>query len=247
MNKQYENSPIIEAVCEFQLPSDSLWDITVPASIYEKIKDVYKTKEERGIQELDIKNTPQGLEQRLTTIPRIIFFADDKKTFVQVGPKLLAVNRLSPYQGWAKFEPEINRAFVAMTNSVDVKSFQKIGLRYINRIEIPGATVNLDDYFEFKPFLGKNLPQHMESFIVGFVVSFFDRRDICKIQITTGISEKQDTCTFILDIDYALAKPQSVGKDETKGWISNAHTNIESVFEGCITDRLRELFKEIKV
>lgn len=247
MSRKYENSPIIEAVCEFQLSSDSQWDLTVHGFIYEKVKDVYKNKEERRIREVELTNIPEGLKQKVSIHERTLFLTDDKKTFIQIGQKLLAINRLAPYQTWKEFKPEIDRAFIAMTNTVEVKGLQRIGLRYINKIEIPSKTIDLDKYFEFKPSLGKNLSQiTFESFVIGFVVSFFDGRDSCKVQLTSVESAQPDKCAFILDLDYYLAKPQTVSKDETLVWVENAHQKVEDIFEGCITDSLRNIFKEIK-
>lgn len=254
MKRKYENNPIVEVVCEFQLSPDTPWDPTIPGVIYEKIRDKYKNKGEQNLQSIEFTaaDQGQGMTQKIRTQQRAVFLTEDKKTAIQVGQKLLAINRFSPYKTWEEFKPEIDLAFSALTNTVDdITGFQRIGLRYLNKIEIPGIDASslkwLIDYFEFRPFFGDNLPQTYKNFIAGFVASVHDGRDDCKTQLAMGTSDKFDTAVVILDMDYFFAKPQSfLKKEEALAWVDDAHTEIKKIFEGCITDRLRALLKEIK-
>lgn len=243
MRKKYNNPPIIEAVCEFKLAPDTPWDLTTPGLVYEKISKEFVHKEEHPIQELILVKTAEGLQQTVLQDQRIRFLTNDKKTFIQLGTRLLSVNRLRPYSTWEEFKPSIERAFSALNETVEIKNIQRIGLRYINRIDIPSKTVDLDKYFDFRPFLGENLPQFLKSFIVGCEIPFRDEQDSCKVQLTNAIPEAPGSSSYILDLDYYINKPEAVSKDEALEWVWRAHNNVENVFEGCIADSLRELFK----
>jgi len=50
----------------------------------------------------------------------------------------------------------------------------------------------------------------------------------------------------MLDIDYSLTKPQNILLDQTMDWVNKAHDNVETTFEGCISDPLRELFEIVR-
>lgn len=245
MSRKYVNSPIIEAVCEFRLTPDSKWDLTIPGLIYEKVSNEFPNKEPRLIQEVEITQGPQGIQQQIRTSERILFLTNDRKTFIQVGPHLLAVNCLKPYPTWDGLKPMIEKAFRALINTIEVKGLQRIGLRYINRIEIPSLLVKLEDYFGFYPFLSLNLPQNIENFVVQCLLQFFDRRDSCKVQLTNAVPERSDNFSFLLDLDYFLAQPQTVLANQALQWVESAHQQVEAVFEGCITERLREIFQEV--
>lgn len=52
--------------------------------------------------------------------------------------------------------------------------------------------------------------------------------------------------TVLLDIDYVLAQPNGVKIAEALDWVETAHSEIETVFEGCMTDQLRTMFEEDK-
>ncbi|CAG1064783.1 hypothetical protein BAC1_00349 [uncultured bacterium] len=244
MHKKYENPPIIEAVCEFRLTPDTQWDLTTPGLIYEKISKEFVNKEEISLQEVTLVKTAEGLQHSVRPDQRIRFLTDDKKTFIQLGTRLLAVNRLKPYSTWEDFKPKIENAFSALNETVDISSFQRIGLRYINRIDIPSQTVDLDQYFDFKPFLGKGLPQLLKSFIVGCEIPFRDGQDSCKVQLTNTIPETPASSSYVLDLNYFLATAEAISKQDALEWVENAHNILEDIFEGCITDSLRAIFKE---
>ena len=245
VSRQYSNPPIIEAVCEFRFTTDTEWDLTIAGLVYDQVKNDFPNKEERAVREVTISGGPKGMEQQVRTTQRMVFLTTDKKTLIQVGPHLLAVNRLKPYPSWDEFKPQIEKAFAALNHTLEqVRGLERIGLRYINRIEIPSKTVDLDQYFEFRPFLGERLPQNMTGFIIGCMLPFFESRDVCKVQLTNAVPEQPDTGAFLLDLDYFVTKPQAVSPDQALEWVETAHAKVESLFEGCISDRLRKLFEE---
>ena len=246
MKRKYASPPIIEAVCEFRVSQDSEWDATVPGLIYEKVSKDFPNKERRVFQEVELTGSQEGTEQKVTINERVLFLTSDKKTFIQVAPNLIAVNCLKPYPSWDGFKLRIRNAFEALISTVSVKGFQRIGLRYINRITVPGERVNLDEHFEFRPFLGPKLPQNMLSFFLGCELPLLDERDVCKVQLTNAIAEEPNTRALILDLDYYLAQPQALQVDNALSWVNDAHENLYDVFEGCISDRLRILFQEVK-
>ncbi len=200
MPKKYRNPPLIEAVIEFRIMPDSPWDLTIHGLIYEKIKKTFPHKEQRLIQEVDINQGPKGIEQEVRFSERSFFFTNDKRMFVQIGPHLLAINCLKPYPSWSEFRPRIEEAFNALVTSIDIKGFARIGHRAINRVEVPVLPLNLDDFFEFRPFLGTRLPQDMRSFIIGCVLPFFEDRDLCKVQLTNAVAETSSHSAFLLDL-----------------------------------------------
>lgn len=244
VSKKYANPPVIEAVCEFRFSAETSWDLAIHGLVYEKVADEFPTREPRIVKEMETTPGPQGVEQKVVTSERIVLLSPDRSRFVQLGPRLLAINCLKPYPSWSAFKPNIDKAFDAVASKVDIKGLQRIGLRYINRIEIPGQSVDLDEHFDFRPYLGENLPQQMLTFIVGSVLPFHDERDTCKVQLTRAVSDKTDTGAFLLDLDYSLAQPEAVAPTAALEWVDAAHQEVEAVFEGCITDSLRTLFEE---
>lgn len=246
MGRKYENPPIVEALCEFQFEPVPTWDLAMPGLIYDKVRDSFpKRRQVRGL-EVALSTTPKGVEQQVTTTGRVQFLREDEKAFVQVGPNLLAVNHLKPYPTWDNFLPLIQKGFEVYCEVVGPEAIHRIGLRYINRIEIPGERVELEDYFQFRPFVGGKLPQDFGPFIVGIQLPYEDSRDVLRIQLTSARVDTPDTVAIMLDLDYFLDQPGQVPLDKVIDWVKVAHDRLEVVFEGCITDRLRQIFEEEK-
>jgi uncharacterized protein (TIGR04255 family) len=125
------------------------------------------------------------------------------------------------------------------------KGVQRIGLRYINRIEILGQRIELEDYLEFRPFVGPNLPQDLGPFIVGIQVPYEDSRDILRLQLANTDVQTPNIIAVMLDLNYFLAQPGQAPLDNVFEWVEVAHGHVEEAFEACITDRLRAMFEEV--
>lgn len=245
MGRKYANPPLIEAVCEFRFTVDTPWDLTIPGLFYEQVKDTFGQREQRMVQEVELTQGPDGLQQQIRTSERIVLFTQDKKILVQLGPRLLVVNALKPYPTWQGFKSHIEMAWTGLQAVLDVSGLQRIGLRYINRIELPPQPAQLAAYFEFYPYVGPHLPQQMASFIVGGEFFYSEGRDRSRVQLTSAL-DSEEKRAFMLDIDYYLSRPGAVEISHALEWVEKAHTQIEETFEGCISDSLRALFKEEK-
>ena len=156
MRRKYLKPPVIEAVCEFRLAPDTQWDTTIPGLIYEKVKkEGFRIKAQGIIPQPTMVATPQGIVQTMRLQQSVRFLTEDNTKFVQVAPGILSINCLRPYPSWEKgFKPLIEKMFDIFSNAAQVDFFQRIGLMYNNRIEIPSPSghIRLDDYFEFKHF-----------------------------------------------------------------------------------------------
>jgi uncharacterized protein (TIGR04255 family) len=242
VSKKYSNPPLIEAVCEFRLTPNTPWDITIPGLLYEQLKVAFPNREQRVVQEVVYVPSPQGLQQQIQIGERIFLFSAEKRLFVQIGPRVLTLNVLKPYPNWNGFRPKIEKVWQSLMHTVEVKGVERIGLRYINKIELLKWSGKLEDYFEFYLFLGKRLPQTMASFIAAVELPYANDRDRCRVQLMDAPFDPPNQKAFFLDIDYFLTQPQAVDTAATLEWVEEAHRQAEEVFEGCINDRLRNLF-----
>jgi len=242
MGRRYRNPPIIEALCEFRFEPSSPWDLAIPGLVYEKVRDKFPKRRQVKAFEASISGGPEGVEQQMRTTDRMQFLRDDEKALIQIGPNLLAINHLQPYPTWKEFLPLVRQGFSAYLEVANPKGAQRIGLRYINRIEIPGQRIELEDYFEFRPFVGPHLPQDFGSFIVGIQVPYEDSRDTLRLQLANASVETPNTVAIMLDLDYFVARPGEVPLDNVFEWVDVAHNFVEEAFEACITDRLRQMF-----
>ncbi len=239
---RYSNPPIVEVVAEFRFIPLEPWDLTVPGLVYDRLRAQFPRKRLLKVLEGEAAAEAAGIRQEFRLTDRMQFLREDEKAFVQVGPDLLAVNHLAPYPTWEGFVPLVQDALRAYVVVVQPKGFRRIGLRYINQLEIPGETVDLDQYLNFRPFVGSGLPQFWHGFILGIEVPFDEERDMLRLQLTTIESRAAGITSLLLDMDYYLARTEGVVLDTAFDWLEHAHTRVQGVFEGCLTDKLRSLF-----
>ena len=250
MGKKYENPPLVEAIFEVTLTQDTSWDLAVVGLVYERIKEKFPHRESRIVQELNITAGPEGVKQEVRTSERSFFFRSDRRMLVQIGPRLLAVNSLKPYPGWTDFKSNIEEVFNAFCEVVEVKGLEKMALRYINLIEITEDRIEPKDFFKIYIHLGEQFPRELVNYNIECLFPFDGGKNLCRLQlrfpflqIPTPQIPTQAPRSFLLDIYYTLAQPISVETEEVLKWLEEAHNRIESIFEGSITERLREQFR----
>jgi len=247
MERKYNKTPIIEALCEFQFVPSQPWDITIPGRIYEKIKDDFPEKRQQVGLGIQFRPTEKGLEHKIESVPpRMQFFSKEKTLLVQIGPDLLVVNRLKPYSTWHQFRPEILKHLKIYQDIVTPKGFKRIGLRYINKINIKSMSIKLEDYFNLYPNVPEDIPQMHTSFLNRIEIRYENNRDKMLLALGSTTPEDSNTVSMILDLDYILSKPEGIPLDKTEEWLENAHSSIYEVFESCIKEKCRILFKEVK-
>ena len=244
MNQQYCNPPLVEAVCEFRFQGDQ-WDMAIPGLLSEKLKEHFPQRRQVPGFGLTIMGQADSVSHRVTPQDILQLRRNDDTALIQVGQHLLSVNHLRPYPGWAGYLPLIREGFAAYRGLAEPKGFNRIGLRYINRLDFPGPTVEMADYLDFYPFMGAKLPQDYFGSQMVVHVAFAEGRDSLRLrlyQIPPKVGAGQ--VSLHLDLDYFLGQPDKVSLDNVFEWLEEAHTRVEQVFEGCIKDSLRTRFNQ---
>lgn len=252
MKNKYKKSPITEAVCEFRFDAGSPWDMAIPGLIYENIKQQFPIRKQLKRINVNVLAVNDSFTQEVTAIDQIRFLNEDERTFLAVSPHMLSAHILTPYSSWTNFLPLIKLGFNTYCQIVAPKGFNRIGLRYINKIEFDvGETdgddkIDLEDYFEFRPYLGKKMNQDYHSFSLSTEQTFEDLRDNFKILLRNERSRKGNQLSIILDFDYSLLKPGRVSLEAVFDWVDKAHLRIYDTFEVCIREKLRMKFEQEK-
>jgi len=246
MGKKYKNPPVVEALCEFQFIPTQPWDITIPGLLYERIRDEFPLKQQQiGIGFVIQPRAGGELEHNIELPPpQMQFFRSDKASLVQVGMDVLTINHLKPYPTWETFKPSILKILEKYKEIANPKGFRRIGLRYINKIDFNKPTFELTDYFNYYPSIPNNLRKMPEGLQVMVELPYEGGRDRLLLVLFTVIPEKPDVISLVLDLNYMMISPESIGLHQISDWLENAHTIVENAFEACITDKCRKLFEE---
>ena len=254
MGQQYPNPPIREVICEFRYQEDGKWDGASPGLVYSAMKDEFPRRLVEAkpavpaVPPAEPPNLlPPGIQQlglRVISEPSLRFWREtDESGFFTVAPYRLAVSHSKPYPSWEGFSQIIHQGVRAYQDVLDPLKVIRIGLRYINLINLGQTSARLEDFFEFYPFVGSGIPQGLSGFHCLVQIGFEDGRDTLVLQIANNAGSEGLDAEVILDLDYFLAQPDDFEFAETAEWLENAHSNLESVFEGCLKDSARMLFQ----
>ena len=245
MGRLYENPPLIEAVCEFQFEPSQPWDWTIPGLVYAQVKKEFPKKKQQNVIEMEVRADPEISQSVKGGIARMQFLREDESALVQVGPNLLAVSHLKPYPTWGKFQEMIINGLAIYRDVANPKGLKRIGLRYINRLEIPHSQIRIEDYILAVPTIPEPVPQEFATWLQRVEIPFLGANGLMIIQSGSLKQDDPNTIVFVLDLDFVTLDVRKINLDNTIEWVIQAHDEIEKTFEACITDKTRALMKEV--
>lgn len=241
MKESDVKAPVIEVYCEFYFTPNQPLDITVIGLFYEKIKDEFPIKQQQiGI---DSKPVEGGFsfESRL----RVQFFRPDRSALVQAAPDILTVNHLTPYTSWKEFKPLILNNYEIFRDIINPKGFKRIALGYINRLDFNESSIELKDYFNFRPIIPQGLPSTHTALTDSLELPHEDGRNALNITLQSMTPEKPNTLSFMLLLNYHTATLESAERihpDNVSEWTEKAHDSIKEAFNKCLTPECKARF-----
>jgi uncharacterized protein (TIGR04255 family) len=240
--RKYRSAPLVEAICEFQFAPTSQWDLAIPGLIFESLRREFP--ERRSTPLFDARlGAPDGALP--TVAERVQFWREDHSALTQVAQNLLVVNHLRPYPGWEGFRPLIQRAFESYNDIAHPSGLKELSLRYINVIELEGNKVRLEDFLDFYPHLGTQLPQTHSSFLVGVGIPDKAMLNVLRLELASRPSRASSICSLTLDLTCVPTNEGVPALSDVAKWLEDSHAWINECFEGAIKQPLRERFGEI--
>jgi uncharacterized protein (TIGR04255 family) len=254
MRKQYANPPIAEAICDLTFAGTSKWsDSVIPGKFHDLVKNVYdgETQEQQQFQ-TQVKVGPKGEIHTVspsTSQSRTLIFNSSKTLLAAIRPNGLGTHSLKPYCGWDKFRERIVADSDAYTQLTETNQINRIGLRYINKILLPGTTVELSDYFAIAPKAQslKDWPISQFVFKTVSAVDIGERRK-CTVSVTLAdprsMGMPNEDNFVVLDIDVVTgSEKQMIEIAERMNIIDSMKALQREAFESAILDLCRETFK----
>jgi len=126
-----ENDAIVEAIFEIRFDME-----TLPEVIFGRLTDYDPWKGFRQSR-LPAYNLPAPLRQADPNLRyQPVFELQDSmhNRKVRIGAQVLSYHRLSPYNGWEYFKPELDEVIDGLFSKAEGLTIRRLGLRYINAI-----------------------------------------------------------------------------------------------------------------
>lgn len=240
----YPKAPITEAVIEIKFKA------ALDASDIEKVRQRLASDypQHQHVQSFDVavkllENQPDAPTTQIKRTPGHRLASVDMTELVLLWESAFVISQLAPYPGWDSFLRRFVRDWAAWRRVMGYQEVSRIGVRYLNRIDIPvtGPVVPHEAFLNVYPKLPETFSA-VDAYAVQAVMGLEDIR--CKLTLNSAAVDSPilGHSSFIFDQDIAreIDPPQS--DDAIIDLLNKIRVQKNAVFEACITDRARELF-----
>ncbi len=244
--KRYKNPPIEEALCEFRFKPSREWDLTIPGKLQTELGQEYTGRtRQQTVFELGLEaQEGQRSNFRYGQLAKIHLLSKDETRSVGVGPDVLSIHMLRPYQsakhpgptGWDEFRTRIAAALDAYWKVSAPVGVSRISMRYINKIVVPQKAASAENYLRSALPRVDGLPDRMSNFVSRVEYSDDDRR----LVLSQGSIDAPPG--FLLDLDVIWEHTDPVSRDAALTKVDDLRAQERVAFEAVITDASRRLF-----
>jgi len=236
---RYANAPIVEALIELrcQLPPETTLDVLGQLADDDP---TYPTAEPRVEFTAQIEGSSAGIAGRQLGH---LFRRSDGLRAIQAVLDRFIYSWLPPYETWEPFVAEAEEWWLKYRQLARPQHINRVGVRFINKIEIPAPQVEISDYLRTNVQLSPVLPQELEGFFMQTAILLTEYSSKCQIVSTVVPPSGPDRTALILDIDVWKDVDLPVPSDQLDEVINSSLSELRAaknfVFEASITDATR--------
>lgn len=221
-------APIVEAVIDIRIAPKGEFDEDKVLSFLKARLPDYSDQKKTSLKSLKIVVGKKSQAPIIEDLGYVGIKVKSKKEpyIAQFNKEAFVLSRLFPYNKWDLFMKEALRLWQLYCELFNPEETQRIGVRFINKIDAKETLVELKDYYENAPDSIKNTTWPILNFIhkdtyqplVSYIVSVI--RTVKQGSVKSGAG-------LILDIDVIMNKkfPNSLGTIEkhlnVMKWLKN--------------------------
>jgi uncharacterized protein (TIGR04255 family) len=244
IRKHYTNSPITEAVIDIRLELQPEFKPESLEPISPRISSAYPRREDLNLfqGQFTVGVGATSTQAKLGYLYRSV----DGKLVLQTRTNGFTFSRLAPYENWESFRDEARSLWDIYKEVAKPVRATRVASRSINRIDIPLQTVDLSEYLKTFPEVSRELPQLISGYVMQLLIPQKDFDGMLSLIQATVPAQQPETTSINLDIDMFKESSTEFDSDEKIwGFLDYLRDKKNEVFEGCITDRARDLFEPV--
>ncbi len=247
MLERFPKAPITEALIDLRVEMSDRISVSQLESLHTAIKEGYPDKKarRRWEQRLEFREgkEPVSTEAKDLGVDGYLFWAADEKQVVQFRLDGFTFSRLRPYLDWSQISGEAANLWNIYVDGAKPVHVTRLALRFINEIEIPLKTFELEQYFTSPPKAPPGLPQILEHFFSRILIQFPE--DGAKAFVTLALSDTKDPLVtrVLLDIDAFMDVQLSPMDIKIWDCLAVLRRLKNEVFRTSLRERTLELFR----
>jgi uncharacterized protein (TIGR04255 family) len=240
--RHYSKAPITEAIIDFRLSLPVETSLDDLRDLLPEIQADYLHQEEYSIWEQQIavgeSNSIPPTQKNLG----YIYSTSDRKQVLIAATNGFTFSRLAPYDRWETFRDEAQRLWKIYRSNIEISAITRVGTRYVNRIDIPLPITELKHFLRTLPEVPSDLSQELSGYFMQLQIPQEDIQATIVLNQAIIPSSNPNVISILLDIDVSKENNLFLEGDFWEH-LEVLHTKLDSVFESCITDAVRELIK----
>lgn len=254
--EHYPNSQLREVICQLRFPTILTINNVEPADFQEMIRNEfpqYVRKEESPAPKITGFGTPNARLEPQLPITNYHFVSADGLWKLNLTRDFISLATLK-YSGWETFARHLDQALASFIQLYKPAYFQRVGLRYINtfsRRQLGLENTSFTELFS-SSYLGPLFePDIQEEHILNSGCDFLLKLDnSChakihagpgRIKATTSQATQDPEIKFIFDLDLSMSG--NLPCTLAAAGLETLHGHSTRIFEGAITDTLRNALK----
>lgn len=239
-------APIVEAVIDIRARSTTTFNEESLRPQVEAALTGYRFLDSH--QELEIKlGDGQASSQSIRFDWKgLRFQSDDKKHIAQFNRDGFVFSRLEPYQDWPQFHGEAMKFWQVYLELAKPVAIDRLGLRFINRIQLPMGELQFEDYMKSAPQPPQGLDLPFAGFMHQNTLAVPNQPYVINIvkTIQPPAVDEGSGAALILDIDVLTTQSYELDDGaELRRHLLEMRWLKNKAFFGSITDKACTLFK----
>jgi uncharacterized protein (TIGR04255 family) len=154
----------------------------------------------------------------------------------------VATSQLAPYPGWETFSQRVMRDLELFFDAFGNRELTRIGMRYINRIDVLLERADVSDYLNVWPLIPEIGTTIGHSYALQSTRELVGKNMAVTLQSATVDSPVPKAISFALDIDLFRTVDVPRRPEMIMHVLTSMRDAKNMIFEASITDKARELF-----
>ncbi|OHB75842.1 MAG: hypothetical protein A2Z34_05435 [Planctomycetes bacterium RBG_16_59_8] len=247
--EHFEKAPITEAVIDIRVEPSPGLRLPDLEKLHPLISSAYPQKRAHRAWEgiLGTREDSVSMASKDHGVAWYSFWSADQRQVVAFRQDGFSFSRLRPYTRWEEFEPEAKRLWDIYARETKPLFVTRLALRYINVIDIPSQSFDMNEYFTQPPQAPKGAPRSvMENFLSRIRLRLPESD--ASATVTHALAPKTDKSVnitpILLDIDI-FREVRSDRVYDASHWtgIASLRDIKNAIFESSLTERAKELIR----
>ncbi|MHB8634785.1 MAG: TIGR04255 family protein, partial [Thermoplasmatota archaeon] len=242
-----QRPPIIEALLDVKVVPAETLELSALEALHGAVAERYPSKRIHKSAQASVRFGPDGqieVDQTPPSAQGFVFSSADGLALFQPRIDGMTFNRLKPYPGWEAFVAEAKLLWTAYSDAAHPTRVTRIGLRYVNRLDLPLPIADLGQHLHTLPKIADELDVDFEDMLMRLVL-----RDpgtglvaILTQAIDRGVGDP-GKLPLVLDIDVVMPEPLEVGSDQLWTKVEAMHAFTKRIFFESLTGETRGLYQ----